>query len=121
MLRCPFHNVVWRPASAVPHTIFASSSLYPIKGFHVLLEAVNLLKRDFPHVQVRVAGSTFSCGGKRRPLRDRISASGYSRHLRDRVRQYALEEHVRPLGTLDAEDFAKELAGSARLRAAFLY
>ncbi len=110
MLRGPFHAAHWRAAAARRHTILTTSSLYPIKGFHVLLAAVQLLKRDFPDVQVRVAGSTFNYAAARRPLGERLRTPGYSRFILDRIRRYGLKDNVAPLGPLDAEPLAAELA-----------
>jgi len=112
MLREQFHSAVWRAAAAKRHTIFTSSSLYPIKGFHVLLEAVRLLKPFFPDVEVRVAGSNFGRAGDRAPLRRCLHESGYSRCIRDRISAYGLTHNVGPLGALEAEAMAEELAGA---------
>ncbi|MEN6459658.1 MAG: glycosyltransferase family 4 protein [Thermoguttaceae bacterium] len=109
MLRPPFFSLAWQTAGATKHTILATSTVCPNKGFHLLLTAVHSLKRDFPNIQVRVAGSTFKRQGDRPSIGERLRMPGYSRYLTDRIRQYGLEQNIVPLGWLDAEQMAAEL------------
>ncbi len=109
IMRPEFYASAWDIRTAEPRTIFAASAVYPLKGFHVLLRAVRLLKREYPDVKVRVAGSTFSYSTDKWPLRRRLGIGGYQKYLLDRIREYGLRDAVLPLGGLDAAEMAAEL------------
>jgi glycosyltransferase involved in cell wall biosynthesis len=110
MLRPEFYAAAWDPDRAGQRTLFASSSAYPFKGFHVLLEALAILKRDYPDVRLRVAGSNFCHRSKRQTWRERIRRTGYAQFLLHRIRALGLEERVEPLGVLDASAMADEFS-----------
>ena len=76
-MRPEFYESAWDIRSAEPRTIFTTSSGYPLKGFHVLLDAVRRLKQDYREIQIRIAGSTFSYDTHLWPLRRRLGVGGY--------------------------------------------
>ena len=49
-LRVLFYQRQWELGNVRRHSIFISQAGYPIKGFHVLLKAISLLKREFPDI-----------------------------------------------------------------------
>jgi glycosyltransferase involved in cell wall biosynthesis len=64
----------WDIQKKVNFSIFVSQASYPIKGFHILLKAVSLLKNEFPLIEIRVAGESFS----RKPsISDKLKLTGY--------------------------------------------
>jgi len=109
LMRPEFYESAWDIGSAEPRTLFAASSGYPLKGFHVLLDAVRRLKQDYREIQIRVAGSTFSYDTHRWPLRRRLGVGGYARYLLDKIRAYGLRDAVVPLGGLSGAEIVREL------------
>jgi len=101
VLRPPFYTAERDPNQVVPYAIFTSTAPYPLKGFHCLLKAVGLLKQRFPQIAVRVLGS---------PARNSWRATGYQKYLHGLIGSLGLEDHVVPLGELDADGVARELA-----------
>jgi glycosyltransferase involved in cell wall biosynthesis len=59
LIRQPFYDAQWDISKIKRHSIFASSASYPIKGFHVLVKAVALLRNEFPDITVRTPLARF--------------------------------------------------------------
>ena len=55
-MRRTFYEGRWNAEQIKKHSIFVSQCDYPIKGFHILIKALELVRRDYPDVTVRVAG-----------------------------------------------------------------
>lgn len=97
-LREPFYRVQWRPEAAQKHVIFMGSAAYPIKGAHLLLQAVALLRRQYPDVRLRVTGH--------------CPPTGYGRYLVRQMERLGVKGAVEFLGPLDAEAVAREMAAA---------
>lgn len=55
-LRNSFYSSVWNYESCVKHTIFVSQAGTILKSFHMVLDAITIVKKFYPNVQVKVAG-----------------------------------------------------------------
>lgn len=55
-LRDTFYEGKWDIEDIQRHSIFISQGQYPVKGLHVFLSALPLIKRKYPDVQVYVSG-----------------------------------------------------------------
>ena len=99
-LRDPFYTGQWRFESCRKHRIFASSCVYPVKGFHYLLEAMAIVAKDYPDVTLAVPGKSFlNLTGK-----DRLREDGYHRYLARMARGLGLADKLEFLGTCSAEE-----------------
>jgi glycosyltransferase involved in cell wall biosynthesis len=85
------------------YTIFISQATYPIKGFHNVLKAINILKYKYKSIKVYVAGSDI---GKNTGI---FRGNGYSRYINSLIHKYDLEDHVEYLGVLDEYQMASRL------------
>lgn len=94
LLREAFWQKRWDLGKARRHRIIFTNAGHPRKGTEVLLDAVKLLQRHFPDIQVGIAG-----GISRR--------SGYGRYVRSRINELA--HAAIELGQLNAEEMVKEL------------
>ena len=95
-LRQPFYQGRWQPETCRKHRIFAPGGDYPVKGFHYLLEAMSLVRRDYPDITLAVPGKS--------PLKaHRLRRTGYQRYLAQLIREYDLEDRIDFLGNLNAE------------------
>jgi len=110
LLRPPFYNGQWNINGITRHSIFASSAGYPIKGFHILIKAVSLLKREFPDITIRTPLARFyhSDHGLKRFWKDQRSG-GYERYLTDLIKIEKLEKHIISFPSLDAQGMVDEL------------
>ncbi len=79
--------------------IFCTSGNRPLKGLHVLVEAVYRLRDVFPDIRLNVASSGFVP----RPQDD------YARFVLRLVRERNLEQAVTFLGVLDANELVRQL------------
>lgn len=95
-LRQTFYHQTWQYETCRKHRIFASSCVYPIKGFHYLIEALAEVVKVYPDTTIAVPGSSFLEGN---PLRQ----SSYHKYLAELVRKYGLEDRILFLGSLSAE------------------
>jgi glycosyltransferase involved in cell wall biosynthesis len=96
-LRQPFYEGQWDYSRCKKHHIFAPSCVYPIKGFHYLLEAIAMVQREYPDVTVSVPGKSFL---EVSPLR----RSGYQKYLADLTAKYGLADRITFLGKCSAEE-----------------
>ena len=95
-LRKPFYSRNWEYEQCKKHRIFASSCVYPIKGFHYLIEALAEVVKTYPDATVAVPGSSFL---EANPLRQ----GSYHKYLSALVRKHGLEEKIIFMGKLSAE------------------
>lgn len=90
----------WNYNDCVKHTIFMSQGSYPLKGLHVAIEALKIIKRHFPDVMLNVAGNN---PVKENSFKGMVSRSSYGVYIRSLIKEYSLEENIRFIGSLDEE------------------
>lgn len=95
-LRQTFYSQNWQYDRCKRHRIFASSCVYPVKGFHYLLEALAEVVKVYPDATVAVPGSSFL---EANPLRQ----NSYHKYLATLVRNHKLEDRIEFLGGLSAD------------------
>lgn len=106
-LRSKFYDAdKWNIKSMIPYTIFLSQASYPIKGLHQLLQAVNLLKIEFPNLKVRVGGTEIYKSKK--SLKEKLKISGYALYIKYLIKKFNLEDRINFLGMLSEEQMIKE-------------
>ena len=98
-LRETFYDGSWNYDSCKKHRIFASSCLYPIKGFHYLLEAMPMILRRYPDAVISVTGGSFFADS----FLGRLRQQSYFRYLQRFCRRNGLTDKIEFLGQLNAE------------------
>lgn len=88
----------WKFENCEPYTIFLSQANYPIKGLHKVIEAVYLLKNDFPNIRIRVAGDNLI---KADSLTEKIKLGSYAKYLRKKIVEYNISDKIQFIGNLD--------------------
>ena len=99
-LRQNFYEGQWKYENCRKHSVFASSCAYPVKGFHYLLEAMAEVRKIYPDAVVTVTGRSVLGGGWKEKLR----RGSYEVYLAKLIRKYRMEDTVRFLGDLSAEE-----------------
>ena len=95
--------------NAVRHRIFASAAFkYPLKGGHVLLQALKYLKEDFPDVKLVVADGLAKLFPE--TILQRLVQNEYNRYLKCAVSEYGLWNNVELLPSIDAMRVKEELS-----------
>jgi glycosyltransferase involved in cell wall biosynthesis len=104
-LRNEFYENTWEYSKCQKHSIFVSQANYPIKGLHMLLQALPLVLRDFPDTMVRVAGHdiTYSLS-----WRERLKMTDYGKYIKKQIVNSNLSSNVTFTGALDAEQMKGE-------------
>lgn len=108
ILRDEFYEATWEASAVEFFSIFVGNGSSARKGAHIALEAVALLRRDFPQVTLYIAGQdprTLSSRSLKRYV-------GYSVYLLHLIRRLGLEENVRFTGVLSAQQMADRMARS---------
>ena len=98
-MRDDFYEGCWSYNTCIKHRIFASSCIYPIKGFHYLLEALAEVRKRYPDATLCVPGKNPAADSFRKKLRQ----DGYARYLESLLEKYDLTDAVTFLGSLSGE------------------
>lgn len=98
-LRKEFYDGCWEKEKATTHSIFVSQSDSSIKGLHIVLQALVLVKDRFPDVKLRITGNDFTIGK---------NISNYGRIIRRFIRNNGLEPYLEFLGKLNAQQMKRE-------------
>lgn len=99
-LRDVFYTDQWAYSRCRKHRIFASSCAYPVKGFHILLEALTIVRQQYPDTEIAVTGRLFLAGD----IKSLARQNGYEKYLRHLVKRNRLDGAVHFLGHLSAQD-----------------
>lgn len=105
-IKTVFFEKEWNVKTVTPHTIFTNAGAAPIKGHHILFKALNIVKREFPDVQVWVPGFSRMSNS----IKDRIGRNGYSQYLARLIKKYNLRDSIHYVGVLNAEQMADTIA-----------
>ena len=109
MVRREFFDREWNITTIRRNTVFAPSANYPLKGFHVLLRAISILRREFPNILVRVPLAQFNASKKYRGFLDSIKKRDYTKYLDVLIDKLGIAENVVPLGCLSGSEMAEEM------------
>lgn len=95
----------WSAEACRRHRIFLSQAAKPIKGIHRLLEAMPLIRREFPDTEIYVAGGDFL---RHDDMHSRLRFTTYGRYVEKLIKKHGLSGSVRFLGPLGAEEMAEQ-------------
>ena len=92
----------WDIRACTRHTIFLSQAGYPVKGFHFVLPALQILKAWYPDLRVFVGGTN--------PMQPDAEGhrSTYGAYLSDLAESLGVSDCITFLGRLSAEEMRRE-------------
>lgn len=90
------------------YSIFMPSGFNPIKGMHLAIETVRLLKPFYNNVKLYIPGVMTNSEQKQRLL-NFVSGEEYIRYTNALVKQYNLEDNVVFMQRLSADEMAKHM------------
>jgi glycosyltransferase involved in cell wall biosynthesis len=106
-LRPTFYKKKWYFENIKPYSIFVPSASYPLKGFHLLLKALLLLKNDFPQIKIITPLSGIYSDAKRFSLVwKNFRSSGYARYLTSFIKKHELSKHIITYNVLNEKQMA---------------
>lgn len=102
MLRDSFYNAKpWTFKKTDSPIIFTTASgAIPYKGIHILFKSIQIIKKKYPKIQLRIAGQ-MKIGN--------LLIDGYSIYLEKLIQKYDLNQNIVLLGPLDETNIVKEL------------
>lgn len=103
-IRREFFERKWDLSKCERHTIFINAGGSPIKGHHILYEALGIVKRIYPDVKVYIPGSAY-LDFYSHPLRK----TGDMKYLQDLYNKYELSKNIVFTGTLNPEEMVSML------------
>lgn len=104
-MRGEFYEGKWEYEKCKKHSIFFSQADYPLKGFHYLLRALQIVKEKYPDVTVNVAGNSLV---NYTTIKDKIKISAYGKYLRKLIKELDMENKITFLGKLSAEEMKQQ-------------
>ncbi len=106
LLRDEFYASRWEIDTCERHRIFISSAAYSIKGFHILLKAVAILKEEYPDIKIvsplSIVDTSSSC------LKDYLIKEDYANYLKKLIKELEMVDNVIFKGRLSASEMAVE-------------
>ncbi|MBQ2185076.1 MAG: glycosyltransferase family 4 protein [Lachnospiraceae bacterium] len=99
-LRSNFYEGSWNYDSCEKHSIFVSQGDYPIKGLHVALKALTIIKEKYPDVKLYVAGNKINGEDS---LKKKILIGEYGKYINELINKNNLKDNVVFTGSLDAK------------------
>lgn len=107
ILRSSFYtDEVWNIKKIQRHSLFCSQASYPIKGLHILLESMAILKKDFPDIKLYVSGSKVVDNSS---FKNKLKRTGYGKYINNLIRKHNLESNIEFIGMLNADEVVKQL------------
>ena len=93
----------WKVEKCEQHSIFVSQCGYPIKGFHLMLEAMVDIVKKYPDAKLYTTGNTLI----NRSVLKRMRHGYYQYYIEKLIHKYHLEKNVVFWGSLDEEEMCK--------------
>lgn len=97
-----YESPKWDIKKIQRHTILTGAGGYSLKGLHILLRALNIVKQKYPDVKLYVPGGKAEQGKL-------VVVNGYGRYIKKLLSDLEIEDNVIFLGTLSAEKVAERL------------
>ena len=105
ILRSIFYTHTWNIEEKEEYSIFVGNGYSPLKGLHNVLEAVILLKAEYPNLQLYVAGESPIVSNKGIS----IHKMGYSNLIQKKIKKYCLEKNIHFTGSLLGNEMVKRM------------
>lgn len=108
-LREEFYNKpMWSIANAEPYTILCGAATYALKGLHILIQALSIVKKQFPNIKLKVPGVSLSDKNIKKN-------NGYIKYILRLINKLGLEKNVEFIGRISAEKVVENLYSSKML------
>ncbi len=108
ILRPDFYEEKWDSQNYNKHTIYVGNGYSPLKGIHNVLEAVALLKKEFPDIKVHISGVSPIVKGKSIS----VKKLGYSSLIEKLIKKHNIEENVVFTGSLSGKEMIEYMKKS---------
>lgn len=100
------HSATWDVNKCKQHSIFMPSGFNPIKGMHLAIITVHLLKQYYADIQLSIPGLSPNNLNK---LTNRLWGEEYIIYCMRLIKEYKLIDNIKFLPRLNAEDMVKQM------------
>lgn len=95
----------WNYENCEKHSVFVSQASYPLKGFHHVIDAVEMLKQQYPDIKIYTTGiNPFDIPWYR--------INSYQKYLCELIMKYELKDNIVFLGTLNSKEMCSRFLKS---------
>lgn len=91
----------WELEKCKRHSVFFSQANYPIKGFHLAIPALAVVKERFDDLEVNIAGNDIL-----HPVKGELSY--YAQYIRELIMKYDLQDSIHFLGMQSEEEMIEQ-------------
>lgn len=102
-----FSDYKWTVEKMEPYTVMVNAAWYPLKGLHMVLRAIDLVKRKYPDVKVYIPGLSIV---KNNSLKDRLKKTGYTKYIEKLITLFNLNDNLVFTDRLTAVEMAEKMA-----------
>ena len=89
----------WSAEKMEPHSVYTGAATYSLKGLHILIRAMEIVKTRYPDAKLYVPGNNTSIK----------SSNGYEKYIRKMIQKAGLQENVIFTGRKSAEEVVDTL------------
>lgn len=100
-LRDLFYNEKWELSKCERHTIFVSQGSSPLKGLHFILEALPIIRKKFPTVQLFISGHDVTYSSKKTDL---FRLTSYGFYINSLIKKNDISSNITFLGVLNEKE-----------------
>ncbi len=100
ILRGIFYQKEWDINNIERETIYISQASYPIKGFHYFLEALKILKIEYPNLKVYIGGNNII---QNLSIKQKFRLNGYAKYILNFMKMNDLFKNIEFLGLLSED------------------
>ncbi len=104
-----FRNHTWNGETMEKHTVMCPAADYPIKGLHMLIKAMAIVKECYPGVKLYIPGTPLKPTDS---IKAKLKQTGYARLIKTMIREYGLQDNLIYTGRLTADEMAQRMAKS---------
>lgn len=104
-LRNSFYEDTWEYNDCIKHSIFMSQGATPIKGLHIMLQALNIVRNKYPDVHLYIGGNDIL---NNKTLKSKLKQSSYSAYLKMLIKKYKLNQLITFTGSLNEKKIKKQ-------------
>ncbi len=102
-----FGDYQWRIEETEPFSVICNASDYSLKGVHVLIRAIALLKHKYPEIKLYVPGRPAVA---QKTLEWQLRKRGYAKYVEKLIRELDVESRIVWLGNITQKELAERYA-----------
>lgn len=108
-LRGNFYQEKWNLETCEKHSIFVSQGDYPLKGFHLFVQALPKIKEKYPDVKVYVTGNKIT---NYQTLKQKLKIGSYGKYILDLINENNLQDTIIFMGMVDSNMMCQRMKQS---------